>query len=192
MEIIETLLTVNTYTRPGKPLAEKRAVILHWVGVGGQRARSVWNFFETDCSKHQHYSSAHYCIDLDGSIYRFIPDNEVAYHCGTSQPVTPGGQVYTNWARELFGPYAADWQHTSPNLASIGIELCVINSDGNFDPRTLESAVLLTAHLCKTYQIPPDHVGTHQMVVGWKDCPRYFARNPAQFAAFKANVAKLL
>jgi N-acetylmuramoyl-L-alanine amidase len=191
MQIIEKLLSISDYTRPGKPLAEKRAIILHWVGVGGQRADSVWNFFEHSCKKDRHYSSANYCIDLDGTVYRFIPDDEVAYHCGTSQPVKPGGQVYTNWAREIFGPYAADWTKTSPNLVAIGIEMCVINNCGDFDPRTLEAAVELTAHLCKTYKIPLDRIGTHQMVVGWKDCPRRWAQHPDEFVAFKKNVAKI-
>jgi N-acetylmuramoyl-L-alanine amidase CwlA len=84
MTIVEKLLSVNEYSRPGKPLAEIRGIILHWVGVGGQRAEQVGRFFESVATS-KHYSSAHYCVDLDGTVYRFVPDNEVAYHCESSQ-----------------------------------------------------------------------------------------------------------
>jgi N-acetylmuramoyl-L-alanine amidase len=188
MNITKKLLTVNEYTRPGKKIAEKRAVILHWVGVGGQRAKSVWEFFEHTCPKEKHYASAQYCIDLDGAVFQLIPDDEVAYHCGSSQADPKSGKIYTDWAREVFGKYAEDPQRNSPNNASIGIEMCVIDSEGNFDPRTLESAAELTAQLCEAYQIPLERVGTHNMVVGWKDCPRLWTRYPEQFVRFKTRV----
>jgi N-acetylmuramoyl-L-alanine amidase len=193
MDIVEKLLSVNEYSRPGRLLKENRALILHWVGVGNQKAKTVWNYFENNFPPNGHYSSAHYCIDLDGTIYHFVPDDEVAYHCGTSTPINPKSkQIYTDWARSVFGVYAADPQNNSPNNASIGIELCVVDNDGNFDFRTMQSAVELTAHLCKTHNIPLECVGTHNMVVGWKDCPRLWTRHPDKFKAFKANVAKLL
>jgi N-acetylmuramoyl-L-alanine amidase len=188
MKIIQKLLTVNEYTRPGKKIPEKRAVILHWVGVGGQKAMTVWEYFEYGCAKEKRYASAQYCIDLDGAVYQLIPDDEVAYHCGSSQADPRSGKIYTDWARGVFGKYAADPKRNSPNNASIGIELCVIDNEGNFDPRTLQSAVEMTAHLCKAYQIPLEQVGTHNMVVGWKDCPRLWTKFPEKFDQFKTRV----
>jgi N-acetylmuramoyl-L-alanine amidase len=191
MKIIEELLTINDYSRPGRALREKRAVILHWVGVGGQRARVVRNFFE-NAHRDKHYSSAHYCVDLDGTIYHLVPDNEVAYHCGSSQIDPESRRVYTDWARKVFGSYVEDPSRNSPNNAALGIELCVAGNDGNFTPQTLEAAVELTAHLCKTWNIPPEHIGTHHLVVGWKDCPRRWAAHPDEFDIFKEQVIRLL
>jgi N-acetylmuramoyl-L-alanine amidase len=33
-----------------------------------------------------------------------------------------------------------------------------------------------------------DDIGTHNLVVGWKDCPRLWTRRPEQFDAFKQAV----
>jgi N-acetylmuramoyl-L-alanine amidase len=157
--------------------------------VGGQKAESVWRFFE-NAAQHKHYSSAHYCVDLDGTIYHFVPDNEVAYHCGSSQADPVSRRIYTDWARSVFRAYAENPQNNSPNNVTIGIELCVTDNDGNFDPDTLKSAVELTARLCKTYQIPLERVGTHHMVVGWKDCPRLWTVHPEKFEEFKNEVRR--
>jgi N-acetylmuramoyl-L-alanine amidase len=192
MKLQERLLTLNQYSRPGRKLAEKRALILHWVGVGGQRAETVRSYFDRDCPKERRYASAQYCIDLDGTVFRFIPDDEVAYHCGSSQPDPVSKKIYTDWAREVFGRYASDPAGNSPNNASLGIELCVIDNKGNFTPDTLDAAVKLAASLCGEYQIPLERVGTHKMVVGWKDCPLLWARQPELFEAFKKEVGKRL
>jgi N-acetylmuramoyl-L-alanine amidase len=192
MKIQEKLLTVNKYSRPGRKLAEKRALILHWVGVGGQKAEAVWSYFEKNCPKEERYASAQYCVDLDGTVFRFIPDDEVAYHCGSSQPDPGSGKIYTDWAREVFGAYASNPTGNSPNNASLGIELCAIDNKGNFTPDTLCAAAELAAFLRKVYQIPLERVGTHKMVVGWKDCPLLWTRQPELFEAFKKEVEKRL
>lgn len=191
MNIAEKLIRTNPYSRPGRPMREKRAVILHWVGVGGQRALSVRDFFDS-AEKQKRYASAHYCIDLDGTVYRFIPDTEVAYHCGSSQPDPASGKIYTDWARTVFGPFVADPAKDSPNNASLGIEMCVLDNEGAFDPRTVEAAAELTAALCRSYRIPPEHVGTHHMVVGWKDCPRLWTRRPELFEEFREKVKGMI
>lgn len=60
MKIIEKLLTKNEYSRPGRPLGDKRAVILHWTGAPMQKALGVWNYFESNYPKEKHYASAHH------------------------------------------------------------------------------------------------------------------------------------
>ena len=167
-------------------------IILHWVGVPGQRAMSVWNWFENNCPADKHYSSAQYIIDLNGDVYHDIPDDEVAHHCGSLQKDPASGKIYTDWAREKFGRYAASPDINSPNNCTIGIEMCVTDANGNFTPETLNAAVELTASLVKKYNLTVDDIGTHHMVVGWKDCPRLWTRNPALFDEFKERVKKLL
>jgi N-acetylmuramoyl-L-alanine amidase len=193
MNIIDRFLSENDYTHPhGRKLAEKRAVILHWVGVGGQEALTVWDYFEHTCTGKKIYASAHYCIDLDGTVYRFIPDDDVAYHCGSSLKDPASGKIYTDWAREVFDKYAEDPERTSPNNAAIGIEMCALDDIGNFSPKTLQAAVELTAFLCKAYRIPIGRVGTHYLVVGWKACPLLWVLCPKKFDDFKKEVDTLL
>jgi N-acetylmuramoyl-L-alanine amidase len=192
MKIIEKLLTVNPYSRPGRPLGAVKAVILHWTGAPLQRAINTWGYFDTGCPRDKHYASAHYIIDLDGTIYHAIPDNEVAYHCGSSQPDPKSGRIYTDWARAKFGPYADMPSISSPNNCTIGSEMCVIDNDGNFTPETLAAARELTAKLLKENRLTIEEVGTHNLVVGWKDCPRLWVRYPEKFEEFKASVGILI
>ncbi|MDR2343902.1 MAG: peptidoglycan recognition protein family protein [Spirochaetaceae bacterium] len=193
MTIIDKFLSENDYTHPrGRKLVEKRAVILHWVGRAGQGALAVWDYFEHECAG-KTYASAHYCIDLSGAVYRFIPDDDVAYHCGSSQIDPKSKKIYTDWAREVFGKYAEDPERNSSNNAAIGIEMCALDTtEGNFTAETLQAAAELTASLCKTYQIPIERVGTHKLVVGWKDCPRLWTLYPGKFEDFKREVSGLL
>jgi N-acetylmuramoyl-L-alanine amidase len=185
MKIIEKTLTVNPYSRPGRPHGGVKAIILHWTGVPMQRAASIWDWFETGCPRDRHYSSAHYIIDLDGGIYHAVPDNEVAYHCGSSQADPASGKIYTDWARAKLGRFAENPSINSPNNCTIGIELCTIDADGNFTPETLAAAVELAAKLLKDNGLSIEDIGTHHLVVGWKDCPRLWTRHPDQFDAFK-------
>jgi N-acetylmuramoyl-L-alanine amidase len=192
MKIIEKLLKINPYSRPGRLLGAVKGIILHWVGVGGQRAINTWGWFETGCPKDKHYSSAHYVIDLNGDIYHAVPDNEVAYHCGSSQCDPASGRIYTDWAREKFGPYAERPDINSPNNCTIGIEMCVIDNSGNFTPETLDAARELAAKLLRENRLAIDDIGTHNLVVGWKDCPRLWFNRPELFEEFKERVRSLM
>jgi N-acetylmuramoyl-L-alanine amidase len=188
MKIIEKPLTINQYSHPGRLLGTVKGIILHWVGVGGQRAVSTWNFFEFACPKDKHYSSAHYIVDLNGDIYHAIPDKEVAYHCGSSREDPASGRIYTDWAREKFGPYAERPDINSPNNCTIGIEMCVIDSNGNFTAETLDAARELVAKLLKENRLTTRELGTHYKVVGWKDCPRLWYNRPDRFEEFKRGI----
>jgi N-acetylmuramoyl-L-alanine amidase len=192
MKIIEKLLTPNPYSRPEKSPIEAKAVILHWVGVPMQRAIGVWNWFERDCPANRHYSSAHYIVDLDGTILHAVPDHEVAYHCGASQKDPASGKIYTDWAREKFGHHAMSPVAASPNNCAIGIEMCVTDAQGNFTQETLGAAAELTAALLRKHRLGADDIGTHHMVVGWKDCPRLWTNSPALFEEFKEQTRRLL
>jgi N-acetylmuramoyl-L-alanine amidase len=187
MKIIEKLLSVNAYSRPGRRLAECKAVILHYAGVNGHRAATVWNYFERDCPRDKHYSSAHYIIDLNGDIYRCVPDNGVAYHCGTSAEDPASCRIYTDWAIQKFGHYVLEPTKNSPNNCTIGIELC-IDGQGNFTTETVAAAVELVAKLLEENKLTTEDIGHHKLVVGWKDCPLPWVKNPALFEEFRTNV----
>jgi len=191
MNVNEKFLTVNQYSRSGRRLAVCKAVILHYVGIPNQRALTVWNYFENDCPRNKHYSSAHYIIDLNGDIYHAVPDNEVAYHCGSSVPDPVSGRIYTNWARRKFGHFADDPTKNSPNNCTIGIELC-IDQQGNFTEKTLTAAVELTAKLLTEHKLNTEDIGHHKQVVGWKDCPLPWVKNPVLFVNFQELVRQKL
>jgi N-acetylmuramoyl-L-alanine amidase len=191
MNIIEKTLKINPYSRPGRLLGAVKGIILHWTGAPMQRAINTWGWFETGCPNEKHYSSAHYIIDLNGDIYHAVPDNEVAYHCGSSQPDPKSGRIYTDWAREKFGVYALKPDINSPNNCTIGIEMCVIDSRGNYTPETLGAARELVAKMLKENRLTIEEVGTHNKVVGWKDCPRLWFNRPEFFEEFKANVRRV-
>jgi len=187
MRIIDFFLTLNPFTRSGRRLAVCKGIVFHYVGVPNQKAIDVWKFFEKTCPADKHYSSAHYIIDLCGDIYHAVPDNEVAWHCGSEKPDPVSGRIYTDWARKKYGFYANDPAITSPNYCTIGIEMC-IDSQGNFTPETLQSAVALGAKLLEEHHLSVDDIGTHKLVVGWKDCPLPWVVNPALFDEFKDRV----
>jgi N-acetylmuramoyl-L-alanine amidase len=187
VNIIEKHLTVNQYSRSGRQLTVCKGIILHYVGIPGQRAHITWNYFENDCPKAKHYSSAHYIIDLNGDIYHAVPDNEVAYHCGSEKVDPASGRIYTDWARAKFRHYVFDPTKNSPNNCTIGIELC-IDGQENFTPETLTSAVELTAKLVQDNNLTTDDIGHHNKVVGWKDCPLPWVKNPALFEEFIERV----
>jgi N-acetylmuramoyl-L-alanine amidase len=191
MRIVDFFLTVNPFTRSGRKLAVCKGIIFHYVGVPGQKAIDVWKFFEKTCPVDKHYSSAHYIIDLDGFIYHAVPDYEVAWHCGSEKPDPKSGRIYTDWARQKYGYYASDPVKTSPNYCTLGIELC-IDSKGNFTEETLLAAVELAAKLLGENKLSVDDIGTHNLVVGWKNCPLPWVKNPALFDEFKERVKEKL
>jgi N-acetylmuramoyl-L-alanine amidase len=194
MKLIEKPLTVNSYSRPGHPLGCVKAIIMHWTGAPGQRAINTWGYFESRKEGKEGYGSAHYIIDLDGTVYHAIPDTEVAYHCGSSRktPDPASGKVYTDWARKHFGEFTENVEPHTPNFCTLGIEMCTLDNDGNFAPATLVAACGLVAKLLKEHGLGLDDIGTHHLVVGWKDCPRLWTNHPEKFEEFKTGVGTLL
>ena len=192
MKITDDLLPINEYSRPGRKMKDYLGIILHWTGNPRTTARQNRVFFADRTRGTLGYGSAHYIIDFTGEIIRCIPDDEIAYHCGSSKPDPTSGKVYTDWAREKFGPYAEYYKTSSPNNCTIGIELCTMDDIGNFREVTVEEAIELTAHLCRTYRIPVENIGRHYDVVGWKDCPRLWVNKPQLFADFKEQVKEAL
>ena len=188
MNIKDELLTVNDYSRPGKKILSVLGIVMHWTGVPNQPAEQVRQFFENRKTGMGGYGSAHYIVDMDGSIIRCIPDNEMAYHCGSSQKDPVSGQIYTDYARRKFGSFAKDPAHCSPNQVTIGIEMCPIDSDGNFTTETLKAAAELVKSLLEKTKLTVYDITTHHDIVGWKDCPRLWTNHPEKLNEFREMV----
>jgi len=171
MDIVNQLLTPNTWSRPCKDLAKVKALVVHWVENPRTTAMFNRNYFEARKMGHLNYGSAHFIIDPTMTI-RCIPETEWAYHVGAEH--------YTDMALDKLGPY--------PNNCTIGIELCHEDWEGHFHENTLNQAVELLRILCDRYSLAPmDDIIRHYDVVG-KRCPKYFVDHPEEFDLFKGRV----
>jgi N-acetylmuramoyl-L-alanine amidase len=195
VNIIKDLLPVNGFSRSGRKIEKVRGVVLHYLGASKQTAKQARDYFSGLANQDStdnipdRSASAHYIIDFDGTILLAIPEDEKAYHCGSSQKDFTSGRIYTEKARSIFGAYASHPDETSPNTVSIGIEMCHVDG-GIFTNETLEAAIELCSDICTRYSLDPEtQILTHKEVVGWKDCPLLWAKNPDLFSAFKREVA---
>ena len=185
MQIIHDFLTINEYSRPGRKLREVLGVVMHWTANPAASAKENRDYFEN--RKTGAGGSAHYIIDKNGIVVAAVPENEIAYHTGTSEKDPASGRVYTDEARARFGKYASET--SSPNNCTIGIELCPIDAAGNFTNATINTAIELCADICQRYGLTAQAITTHHDIVGWKDCPRLWTNKPQLLEAFRASVA---
>lgn len=190
MKIEDNLLTKNAYSRPGTKIKQIKAIVIHWLANPWQSATSCRDYFEARKDGKNGYGSAHYIVGLSGTITRCIPDNEVAYHVGSSQIDPESGKVYTDLAREKFGMAAIDFKLRSPNECTIGIEHCHIDNMGLMQAATIDSSISLSASLCKQYGLDPlADILLHKEIVGWKDCHKYFVMHPEKWIEYKQSVS---
>lgn len=188
-EISEDLLSINDYSRPGRKLREVKAIVLHWTGNPGASAKANRDFFESRSTGTQGYGSAQYIVDMDGSVIRCIPEDEVAYHCGSGQVDPASGKIYTDYARQFFGDYCSNPSGNSPNNASIGIEMCPIDALGHFTIETWQATERLVIKLLKQYNLLVTTITTHEKIVGWKSCPMLFHNHPEELDRFVSEVS---
>ena len=174
LNIQSNFLTKNPYSRPGTRLKRVKGIVIHWVANPKSTAINNRHFFERRKDGKSGYGSAHYIVCLDGSIVQCLPETEMAYHVGSNS--------YTNAALTRLSRY--------PNDCTIGIECCHIDWDGRMTAETWNATVHLAAQLLKRYGLTANDLWLHKEVVGWKDCHRWFVNNPAEWARFKAEVAR--
>lgn len=101
--------------------------------------------------------SAHFLVGLDGEIIQCIPLDEVSS------------------------------ASNDRNSDTISIEVCHPDATGQFNQKTYDSLVKLTAWLCDYCDIGRDHVIRHYDVTG-KLCPLYFVEHPDAWEQFLLDV----
>lgn len=160
--IIEKLLTINPYSRPGEKLQSVSKIIIHWIGNPNTSATANRNYFESLKDRHI-YASSQYIVGLDGEKIICIPEDEVAYHAG----------------------------NRTMNRNSIGIEVCHPDWDGKFNDVTYNSLIELVVELVKKYNLKINDIIRHYDVTG-KDCPRYYVEHEDEWVKFKNDIANKL
>ena len=124
-------------------------IVIHYTANDGDTDENNGNYFANNVTK----TSAHYFVD-DDSMTQTVPDNYIAYHCGTT------------------GTY----KHIAcRNSNSIGIEICDDVKNGVIYPseKTIANVIQLTKELMAKYDIIPERVIRHFDVTG-KACPAYW------------------
>lgn len=190
MTVTKNYLDVNEFSRPARPLRELLGIVIHWTANQAANAKQNRDYFNSLQDGKTTYASAHYVVSQDGEIVACIPENEIAYHCGSGSIDPESGRIYTNTARRMFGKYAAT--ANSPNNCTLGIELCPIDAAGHFTEYTLQAAAELCADICERSGLVPDSIVTHYDVVGWKKCPLLWADDPRHLAAFRQRVSNII
>ena len=167
--IVEKWQKKNKYGRPGTKLNYTK-VAIHYTGEADVKGSLTVSYFNntvangTKVNGKYIYASAHFIIDLDGTIYQLIPTNERCY-C-------------TN----------------SANAYAIGVEVATTGKDNHYTDATYKSMVQLCAWLCDRKGLnPKKDIIRHTDVVGraYKLCPIYMVLNPKKYEQFRLDCYNL-
>ena len=134
--IVQDILPVNEYSRPGIKLDKVNGVVVHYTGNPGTTAEQNRNYFGNLAKTHETYASSHFVIGIDGTVIQCVPLDEVAY-CSSNR-----------------------------NNDTIAIECCHTDESGEFSQNTLESLKRLLSWLIETYQLERTDILRHYDVTG--------------------------
>lgn len=152
LTIVDNLTTVNYSNRKNS----KEFIVIHFTAGSvdnGSAAKANTNYFKST----NRGASAQLFVDMNPIIYRCVPDDLIAWHCGTK------GTYYHPKCR---------------NSNSIGIEICSYKENGvyKFKDITIQNAIKLTRYLAKKYNIPRSNILMHWHVTH-KICAAPFITN---------------
>ena len=68
----QDLLPLNQWSRPGRPLYEVNAVVVHYVGNPGTTAQNNRDYFANLSLTHDTYASSHFVVGLEGEILQCL------------------------------------------------------------------------------------------------------------------------
>ena len=168
-KIVEKWQKKNKYGRPGTKLNYTK-VAIHYTGQADVKGSATVSYFNNVVANGYKvngkyiYASAHFVIDLDGTIYQLIPLNERCY-C-------------TN----------------SANSYAIGVEVATTGKDNHYTDATYKAMVHLCAWLCANKGLnPKKDIIRHTDVVGraYKLCPIYMVLNEDKYEQFRLDCYNL-
>lgn len=136
IEIKQSFLTPNEYSRPQTPLKKVTGIVIHYTANPGTSADNNRSYFEGLAEKGTTSASSHFIVGIEGEIIQCIPMTEVAY------------------------------ASNSRNEDTISIECCHPDETGKFTADTYDSLVSLTAALCVEYNLEEEDIIRHYDVTG--------------------------
>ncbi len=158
--IRQDFLTPNEWSRPGIPLEEVTGIVLHYVGNPGTSAQANRNYFDSLSSGElQTYASSHFIVGLEGEVIQCVPLTEIAYASNTR------------------------------NADTISIEVCHPDERGEYAPASYQSAVRLTAWLCREFCLDPETDVIRHYDVSGKLCPLYYVEHEDAWMQFLSDLA---
>ena len=134
--IVQDILPINEYSRPGIALSEVNGVVVHYTGNPGTTAEQNRSYYKNLAETKETYASSHFVIGMDGKIIQCVPLDEIAY-CSNQR-----------------------------NNDTISIECCHSDDTGQFSQDTLDALVQLLNWLIKTYELGRDDILRHYDVIG--------------------------
>lgn len=139
-----------------------RYIVVHYTSNLGDTAKNNADYFAREKLKNP--ASAHYFVD-ESEIWCSVIPSIVAYHVG-----------------------AKAYRHPEcRNANSLGVEICMLDKQGNVRAKSIENAVKLVRELMKKYDVPVDHVLRHYDVTG-KDCPAPMVEYPVLWEEFLSKL----
>lgn len=130
-DMIEDLLEINEYSRPGTPLSKVNSIFVHYTANPGTSAAQNRSYFANLAETHERSASAHLIIGYDGELIQCIPFDEQAYAVMTR------------------------------NEDSISIECCYLSEDGAFTQETYDTLVHTLAWLLEQYDLSTEDILRH-------------------------------
>lgn len=130
------LLTINEYSRPGKPIDKITGIVVHYTANPETTAKQNRDYFEGLKDSHETSASSHFIIGIDGELIQCIPCNEISY------------------------------ASNERNHDTISIECCIPDDTGKFTDETYQTLVHLSAWLCGRYDLDTEDIIRHYDVTG--------------------------
>ncbi len=130
-EVIQDLLEINEYSRPGDKLERINNIFVHYTANPGTSAAQNRSYFANLAMTHERSASAHLIIGYEGELIQCIPFDEQAYAVMTR------------------------------NEDSISIECCYLSDDGSFTEETYDTLVHTLAWLLDKYDLSTEDILRH-------------------------------
>lgn len=161
MTIKTKIANATNYQTANRTKSNIGYIVIHYTGNNGDTAAGNATYFAREPNLK---ASAHYFVD-ETEVWQSVADKDGAWHVGTKSYRHP----------------------VCRNSNSIGVEICMQDSNGNVRQGSIDNAVQLTRALMAKYGITASRVLRHYDVTG-KDCPAPMVSNAGLWAAFKTAI----
>ena len=163
--IEQDFIRKNLFSRPDVTLKRVDNIVIHYVANKGSSAAANRSYFDNladqDPQKSGTVGGSHFIVGLEGEILQIIPLSEVTYAAAPR------------------------------NFDTLSIEVCHPDDTGEFNPKTYDSLVRLTAWLCEELELSSKDLIRHHED-NKKNCPKYYVENEDAWKQFKKDVKEAM